>query len=167
MARRLIPILCAAALAAAGTAWAQQRRPAQIAPGFTDPGRMMQRGNATEIAPNRYERFFETGVAHPVPATPGAAGAEPREVGDVRFRDGEEGAPRGARAFLEVAGETADAAVYVDGRMLGKTPLRKAEVAPGERKVRVAKYGFKGYETTVVAEPGKTARLEVTLQSLR
>lgn len=112
------------------------------------------------------EPYYDTRppkVPYEAEPAPYAVEPAPRAQGTVRFR---EDAVR-ADGFLEVAGDTPGATVYVDGRQVGRTPLRRTPLAPGERKIRVAKYGYKGFETTVAIEPGEVARVQATLTPLR
>ena len=79
------------------------------------------------------------------------------------------GAPASADtpARLVVESTPPGAAVTVDGRAVGRTPLDGLEVPPGERRVRVSGRsvgeGWGSWEQTVDAQPGERIHVEVAL----
>jgi len=59
------------------------------------------------------------------------------------------------------------ARVLLDGRLVGTTPLRMPAVAVGEHAVRLELSGYRTVSAQVTVEPGREARLAVTLESGR
>ena len=56
--------------------------------------------------------------------------------------------------------------LFVDGRLIGRTPITGARVQPGTRSVRIIQPGFVTFEQTITVEPGATASLgTITLQA--
>lgn len=64
---------------------------------------------------------------------------------------------------LNVQGSPGEADVYVDGTLVGKTPLREHLLKPGAREVRVAKEGFVAHLSQLTVRPGKDYTLSPTL----
>jgi hypothetical protein len=65
------------------------------------------------------------------------------------------------RLFIE--SRPAGARVFVDGRLIGDTPLRLADVAPGSRAVRIELSGYRTVSSDVQVLAGQEARFAVTL----
>jgi hypothetical protein len=66
-------------------------------------------------------------------------------------------------ARLEVSGEPAGAAVIVDGRRIGATPLSEPEMAPGARRIEVRAAARSPWTGRVTLEPGGETRLRYML----
>jgi hypothetical protein len=71
--------------------------------------------------------------------------------------------PSAQPASIEVVSRPPGARVYVDGRLVGTTPWRSAEVRPGSRVVRLELDGYAPWATTVDLEPGGARRLAASL----
>lgn len=57
--------------------------------------------------------------------------------------------------------------VFVDGRLVGNTPLLRMAIAPGPHELRVERDGFHPFETTITVDPGTNVRItEIVLRSL-
>ena len=59
--------------------------------------------------------------------------------------------PRGARVFL-------------DGRLVGQTPVTLTEVTPGAHAVRIDLIGYQRWVTTVKVAAGERARVAASLE---
>jgi hypothetical protein len=68
--------------------------------------------------------------------------------------------PRGA---LDVRSLPAGARVFVDGELVGSTPLVLRDVAPGEHAVRLDLPGFRPWVSRVDVAGGTTARVAGSL----
>lgn len=66
-------------------------------------------------------------------------------------------------AALTVASDPVGAAVYVDGQLLGQTPLALARVAAGDHRVRVVKEGYLENSRVVTMRAGKADSVNVRL----
>ena len=71
--------------------------------------------------------------------------------------------PEGISLFLESV--PAGAAVTVDGKSLGTTPLEDVEIDPGQHEVRVARRGYETWRSLVVAQAGESVNLVARLRS--
>ena len=67
---------------------------------------------------------------------------------------------------LQVSSKPPGAAVVVDGKARGKTPLGKLSLKPGKHEVRLALKGHKEASRQVEVEAGKAARVQVELSKL-
>ena len=57
--------------------------------------------------------------------------------------------------------------VYIDGQLVGTTPLGGVLMSPGPHRVRVEREGFQPYERTIDLAPGQTMQLAaITLQAV-
>ena len=57
--------------------------------------------------------------------------------------------------------------VYIDGQLVGTTPLGGVLMSPGQHHVRVEREGFQPYERTIDLAPGQTMQLpDITLQAV-
>ncbi len=65
--------------------------------------------------------------------------------------------------MLNVESNPRDAAVYVDGRYVGQTPLTRLDLAPGRYRVEVERSGYTPVTRTVTIAQGRTTNLRVTL----
>jgi len=66
---------------------------------------------------------------------------------------------------LSVASDPADAAVYVDGQFVGRTPIDVKALAPGDHRVRLVKDGYLENGRLVNVAAGKTGTIQVRLTS--
>jgi PEGA domain-containing protein/PKD domain-containing protein len=71
----------------------------------------------------------------------------------------------GAPGILSVASDPADAAVYVDGQFVGRTPVEIKALEPGDHRVRLVKDGYLENGRVVNVASGKTGSLQVRLTS--
>jgi serine/threonine-protein kinase len=72
-------------------------------------------------------------------------------------------APAGP-ASMEVVSRPPGAQVFVDGRMVGRTPLVVSEVHPGDHSVRIALPGHQRWATTVNVPAGSRSRVAASLE---
>jgi predicted component of type VI protein secretion system len=89
----------------------------------------------------------------PRPAPPPRTGTAPVALPPPPLANGElvvESIPRGA-------------AVTVNGRPSGKTPLKLADLAPGEYRVTISMLGYREFATTVRVVAGERARAAARL----
>jgi hypothetical protein len=71
-----------------------------------------------------------------------------------------------AAARLTVASEPSGAQVYVDGALVGTTPLDTARIAPDARRLRLERSGYDAYEADLRAQAGAVTDLgTVTLEA--
>jgi PKD repeat protein len=70
-----------------------------------------------------------------------------------------------APGTLSVASDPSDAAVYVDGQFVGRTPVDVKALAPGDHRVRLVKDGYLENGRVVNVASGKTGALQVRLTS--
>ncbi|MGH7569994.1 MAG: serine/threonine-protein kinase [Gemmatimonadales bacterium] len=58
--------------------------------------------------------------------------------------------------------------VFVDGRSIGNTPRTNVPLAPGRRRIRVARDGYVPFDTTVIVAPGQAIKLlRIRLREVR
>ncbi|MCA9672811.1 MAG: PEGA domain-containing protein [Myxococcales bacterium] len=69
---------------------------------------------------------------------------------------------RSYRVTLKINANPAGARVYVDGKLVGRTPLTR-EIKAGEYTIRVVKKGYRRYEQRVSLVDGDTLALEAVL----
>jgi len=69
----------------------------------------------------------------------------------------------GVSASLTVASDPVGAAVFVDGRARGTTPLALDQITAGEHRVQVSLDGYLENSRVVVVEPGESGSLRVNL----
>ncbi len=91
------------------------------------------------------------------PAATRAGSATPRQVPSADVT------PDG-RASLEVVSRPAGAQVFLDGRLVGRTPLVLSGVNPGEHAVRLTMPGHQRWVTNVNVAPGLRARVAASLE---
>lgn len=82
----------------------------------------------------------------------------------LALRKAAEAPARPQRATLDVDSSPVDANVLIDGKPVGRTPILAHSVAPGRRRVRVQKDGFKPWEHTLELRAGQKAPLMATLE---
>ena len=101
----------------------------------------------------RWERRVTLTPEHP---------SESFEIGGVTG----EGSPAAAEgpASLQVDSRPAGARVYVDGRMVGATPLVLPDVTPGSHMVRIELPGYRPWTTSVTLTRGVRSRVAGSLE---
>jgi hypothetical protein len=109
----------------------------------TRPGYRSAQRQVT-LTPDRPSRTLEVGLAQMTAAAPAGAVA----------RDG----------ALVVDSRPAGAAVTLDGRPAGVTPLALASIAPGPHTVRIERPGYRPVSTTVIVTAGQRARVAARLE---
>jgi serine/threonine protein kinase len=67
-------------------------------------------------------------------------------------------------ASMEVVSRPSGAQVFIDGRVVGRTPLVVSEVTPGDHVVRIALPGHQRWTTTVNVGAGSRARVAASLE---
>ncbi|WP_232473523.1 PEGA domain-containing protein [Thermococcus profundus] len=65
--------------------------------------------------------------------------------------------------YLTVYSVPSDAEVYVDGSLIGKTPVVEYRLLTGRHEVRIMKENYEEYSKNVTIEPGETTVVNVTL----
>jgi len=74
---------------------------------------------------------------------------------------------RSAEPAVLLVNATPSGSVYIDGQLVGTTPLGGVVVSPGLHRLRVEREGFLSYELTVDLPAGQTTRLtDITLQAV-
>lgn len=73
------------------------------------------------------------------------------------------GGPANPVGGLSITTDPADAAVYVDGRLAGSSPLHLPEVAAGDHRVRVVKSGYLENARIVTVAAGQPKSVQITL----
>jgi hypothetical protein len=71
--------------------------------------------------------------------------------------------PAATTGALSVESRPAGAAVAIDGRLAGKTPLLLDRLAPGTHTVRIERSGYRPWATTIDVKPGDRARVAASL----
>jgi hypothetical protein len=67
-------------------------------------------------------------------------------------------------ALLEVDSRPAGAQVWVDGRLVGTTPLQVSGVGAGSHEVRLELRGYRPWRTSVSVGRGARARVAASLE---
>ncbi len=70
-------------------------------------------------------------------------------------------------SWLSVEANVAGAQVLVDGKVVGKTPLRDYEIAPGDHRITVTSQGYGNYERTYTFRSGRSRDVNVLLAEAR
>ena len=124
---------------------APQRRVAEPAP-QRQPSRQSQSQArpAGPSSPTQAAPASSAQAAPPKPAEPPAAATGP--------------------GLLQVLSRPAGAQVFLDGRLVGKTPLSLPSVEPGPHSVRLELAGFNGWSTTVDIKGGESVRVAASLE---
>lgn len=76
-------------------------------------------------------------------------------------------APRAASGTLVAASRPSGARVVLDGRVVGRTPLRLPGVAPGRHTVRLELDGYRLWTTEVTVAAGRETRVAGSLDRMR
>jgi serine/threonine protein kinase len=124
-------------------------------------------GRAPETGPSESKVGREdSGVAERTseaePNTPGP-GADVQRADSNALRPDPD-ALRPDSTSMEVVSRPAGAEVFVDGRMVGRTPLVLPGVSPGDHSVRIALPGHQRWATTVNVAAGSRARVAASLE---
>jgi hypothetical protein len=101
--------------------------------------------------------------ASPTPPRPPRAQAARPGGAKPRQEAGAQPAAKGP-SRLEFITRPAGARIYVDGRLLGTTPLTVQSVAPGARTVRFQLDGYRPWATRVDLTPGQRVRVAASLE---
>ncbi len=96
----------------------------------------------------------EDGGARSGTTAPGAAGAPPRPVASVGNLPG----------GLIVESRPAGASVFVDGMLIGQTPLSLPGIDAGTHRIRIEATGYRPWTTTVAVVAGTRARVAASLE---
>lgn len=75
-------------------------------------------------------------------------------------------ARRGRKGTLQIECSVDGAEVWVDGKLLGTTPLQAQTVAAGRRRVVVRKDNYASFSKRVTVRAGRSIRLAVELQAV-
>lgn len=70
------------------------------------------------------------------------------------------------KGILEIVSDPLGAEVYINGTLIGTTPIKEYQVVPGVYEVKVVKEGYLGYGTTITIKPGETKSIVVALTKL-
>ncbi|MGH7567795.1 MAG: protein kinase domain-containing protein [Gemmatimonadales bacterium] len=117
-------------------------------------------------------------VARPQPASPGgpssqpvrppAAVPRPTVPGPAQAPAPRPAATRAAPPGFVVVNATPWAELYVDGRLVGNTPMVNLELPPGTHQLRLVRDGFEPYERLVLVTSGQTLRItDLVLQEIK
>ena len=71
---------------------------------------------------------------------------------------------RAGRGKVRVTSDPSHAAVYLDGKHRGTTPLTIRRVSVGEHRIRVAKEGYNDWSKTIFVEPRRTSYIFARLE---
>ena len=93
------------------------------------------------------------------PARPPAAPPAPRRAAPPPARPSPV-----ASGVLDIASRPAGVRVLIDGRPVGRTPLRLDRIAPGRHTVRLEMDGYTHWETSVTVTAGEAARVAGSLE---
>jgi hypothetical protein len=120
-------------------------------------------GRAPETARRESEiARAEPDVQRPAPSAqaPGSVAEPPTTYAQPPALDAQPSGP----ASMEVVSRPAGAQVFIDGRMVGRTPLVLPDVDPGDHSVRIALPGHQRWATTVNVAAGARARVAASLE---
>lgn len=73
---------------------------------------------------------------------------------------------RNGSADLKVYSEPSGAFVYLDGDLIGKTPLLAADLEEGPRKLTIAQSLYESFEQEIVLAPGSETKIERKLKKM-
>jgi TonB family protein len=71
-----------------------------------------------------------------------------------------------ALSLVDILSTPFGAAVTIDGKSVGQTPLTDFRLAPGNHQVQIAKDAYEPYSGSVKVEVGKRARVDATLKAV-
>jgi hypothetical protein len=96
------------------------------------------------------------------------SGRRPSADVEVRLRAERPAAPApAARASMEFVTRPPGARVLLDGRQVGVTPLKLADVPPGTRSVRFELAGHAPWVATIALAPGESRRVAASLEPVQ
>ena len=72
--------------------------------------------------------------------------------------------PGQSMAALSFESRPAGASVFLDGTLIGRTPLQVREVASGDRDVRLELDGYRRWSSTIHVAPGERRRVAASLE---
>jgi len=72
--------------------------------------------------------------------------------------------PGQSMASLSFESRPAGASVFLDGKLIGRTPLKAGEVAAGDRDVRLELDGYRRWSSTIHVAPGERRRVAASLE---
>lgn len=72
--------------------------------------------------------------------------------------------PRATVAYVRIDSTPGDAEVWLDGEVVGRTPIEQLRARPGQRTLRVQKEGFEPWETSLQLKAGHAESVSVALQ---
>ena len=72
--------------------------------------------------------------------------------------------PGQSMAALSFESRPAGASVFLDGKLIGRTPLKMGEVAAGDRDVRLELDGYRRWSSTIHVAPGERRRVAASLE---
>ena len=112
----------------------------------------------TPAAPAPTRPAPATAAAEPRPVRPETSRTKPRPV------PAPEATPAAGPGSMEVLSRPSGAQVYVDGSLVGRTPLSLPMMEPGSHAVRIALPGHQRWVTSVVVRPGDRTRVAASLE---
>ncbi|MFC1694278.1 PEGA domain-containing protein [Candidatus Latescibacterota bacterium] len=62
-------------------------------------------------------------------------------------------------SLFSIEGRPPGANVYVDGKEIGRTPVSKMKISPGNHKLKIIRMGYEVYEETFTTQKAKTTEL--------
>jgi hypothetical protein len=68
-----------------------------------------------------------------------------------------------ARGNVSVTSDPAGAAIFVDNRSVGISPLTAGDIAAGNHQITLTREGFQDYSTSILVTAGNTSTVSVTL----
>ena len=115
------------------------------------------------VLPTPSPSLTETVVVSPVPLAPPeppalAADGAPRPAADPPAADPPPAPPPSPRAQVVVS-SVPWAELFVDGRLVGNTPIVDLRLRAGQHRLRLERPGFRPYEQVVNLAPGQTLRI--------
>jgi hypothetical protein len=142
---------------------AEEPRPAPTAGQDFTESAIAQDGEGRGADPERRAQAVEDAAVLPTEPVPlrrsnaGESYANGREPSSAER-------PAGGEASMEVVSRPAGAQVYVDGRLVGKTPIMLPTVNPGDHAVQIALPGHQRWVTRVNVAAGSRARVAASLE---
>ena len=121
-----------------------------------------QGAHTVRIARDGYvadERRVVVSAANPAPSLTVAL-ARARRAGEATTIPA---GPGQSMAALSVESRPAGASVFLDGKLIGRTPLQLREVAVGDRDVRLELEGYRRWSSTIRVAPGERRRVAASL----
>jgi TonB family protein len=127
----------------------------------------VERGAApldVDLALGRYQIRVESDGFLPEELSAELTEQAPRATLDVSLEPQPPAAPAAPQpAYLRIRSTPPGAQVSIDGQDLGKTPLDRVKVEPGQRAVRIVQDGYLPWEDSVRARAGRTQPVDAVL----